>query len=1444
MLRHDPRSSHAKTTPIGALKHLNYLDFSWNDFVGMQIPYFFGSLTNLRHLYLTHASFGGAIPYQLGKLPNLQFLDLRRNNLVGEIPYQFGNLSSLKQLKLTYNHLYGIIPYQLGNLSSLETLSLGSNDNLKIGNTQNDVVNNVEWISQLSSLTQLELESVLNLNASKNWLQMVCQLPKLEILILTNCSLSDMDLLLVPPSQSLNFSHSLTQLTLPHNKFTSSKFPWLSHLNSTLTVLELNENLLQGPIPNDLRSMISLQKLSLQNNHLSGTLPKDIAFLSELHHFDVRGNFLEGDLLHFANLTKLASLDLSHNSLSLNFSNNISFFPEFQLESLKAPSCKVGPTLPKWLQTQKNLYILDVSNAGISNIASVASFLCAASESLTLLNMSSNELAGQLPDCWSRLKSLRILDLSNNEFSGNIPTSMSSLPLIRHLILRNNGFTGQLPNMKNCTNLVMLDVGRNELSGSIPSWVGSKLHQLQVLSLRKNQFYGSLPVDLCRVTSIQVFDLSHNNLCGQIPKCLKDFSAMAHQSSSFRGTKDQIYVIANGSILYDLSFDLYPLVRWKGKELQFKNNKRLLKLIDLSSNQLCGKIPTEIGNLVALISLDLSSNNLSGQIPSELGKIRSLEFLDLSRNHLCGPIPSSLSEIDRLSVLNLSNNNLSGKIPLGTQLQGFEPSVYDGNVYLCGTPLKRVCPHEIEPKEQDDEEEEDGDVMMIDSYFTRGFYISMGLGFNAAFWGIFGSLLLCRSWRHAYFTFVNNMLETIVVTAIIYVARCRKLLHTQALEMSTEISGKELSGEEADILERSNKKIKMKEGMEENMEVIMPNEGEGKNPENPVVVDVNMDGVEEGMNGVQGADRITKQDRGPSNPSNVDSRTKRGSYRDSVLRFGGTNEDSSTEGQGDWNDSFNEAMDELEDEDSQEGKEDDPTNPIIPTTKEERLEWAKPWKGSLIIKLMGRRVGFKFLQTKLQKLWNPSGGMKITDMDNDYFLVRFAMEKDYCYALHEGPWLILDHYLVVQRWRPDFDPFEDKFNRIAVWVRVPGLPFEYYNSTFLQRLGNKIGRTLKIDFNTLRQQDENLVVERGRFARICVEVDLSKQLLAKFTLRKKTRRIEYEGLHMICFSCGVYGHRKENCPLNKKEQVIDLNKTEQEHHSNPVESVPEIVQETYGAWMHAKKTFRRPPAKKDAAPASRVAKNGSNGNNSNQGAKKSTINASGSRFSAISGMNDDKEENHIPINGGSEEDHPSMISNEVNDGHMDGLNPENHGIDMEQQLQNTIPNAIVQHEKERKSASKNNGKKSSVLGVKRGQTKHVAAENRKSRGDAINGVKLRTQKELGHLMTMEGIGPSRNLKGKGVVVGSSSLDQATFNKVNKPKAMSQPSKTHHHVTTDQLQASSIHSKIDEEPHVPPRKPPDMDESIRLIKVAEQWLKNSGEDALSALGATVVYHNNL
>ena len=114
--------------------------------------------------------------------------------------------------------------------------------------------------------------------------------------------------------------------------------------------------------------------------------------------------------------------------------------------------------------------------------------------------------------------------------------------------------------------------------------------------------------------------------------------------------------------------------------------------------------------------------------------------------------------------------------------------------------------------------------------------------------------------------------------------------------------------------------------------------------------------------------------------------------------------------------------------------------PKMRLTKADKRRIRKSWAKTLILKLLGRNVGFN-----LKELWRPKSPFELIAIENGYFLVRFMSADDYEYAKYEGPWMIFGHYLTVRPWLQNFDPTQDTLRSILVWVRFPCLPIEYFD---------------------------------------------------------------------------------------------------------------------------------------------------------------------------------------------------------------------------------------------------------------------------------------------------------------------------------------------------------------------------------------------------------------
>ena len=109
-----------------------------------------------------------------------------------------------------------------------------------------------------------------------------------------------------------------------------------------------------------------------------------------------------------------------------------------------------------------------------------------------------------------------------------------------------------------------------------------------------------------------------------------------------------------------------------------------LTYLSLSFNKLTGNIPTTITNLVKLNYLGLTNNQLEGSIPIQIGLLTNLTQLHSNQNQLSGTLPSGLNNLTNLLVISLGDNQLTGSIPVLSNLDKME-ALYLANNQLDGS---------------------------------------------------------------------------------------------------------------------------------------------------------------------------------------------------------------------------------------------------------------------------------------------------------------------------------------------------------------------------------------------------------------------------------------------------------------------------------------------------------------------------------------------------------------------------------------------------------------------------------------------------------------------------------------------------------------------------------------------------------------------------------------
>ncbi|KAL4384117.1 hypothetical protein GQ457_15G000410 [Hibiscus cannabinus] len=219
----------------------------------------------------------------------------------------------------------------------------------------------------------------------------------------------------------------------------------------------------------------------------------------------------------------------------------------------------------------------------------------------------------------------------------------------------------------------------------------------------------------------------------------------------------------------------------------------------------------------------------------------------------------------------------------------------------------------------------------------------------------------------------------------------------------------------------------------------------------------------------------------------------------------------------------------------------DSTSPIPSIQFSERVHAQVDYnmRNSLIVRLLGRSIGFKALQSRILALWKPAGDIKLIDLDNGYYIIRFSVESDYVKVLKDGPWTIYGSYLTVQPWSRQFTTLEKYPSKVIVWVRLPGMPYRYYSKALFRHIATLIGEVFRVDYNTYERG-------RGKFARLAILVDLNKPLRSYLYIDGRLQKLEYEGLQDIFFHCDIYGHSKDSCTRLHGENPEQLSQEKEE----------------------------------------------------------------------------------------------------------------------------------------------------------------------------------------------------------------------------------------------------------------------------------------------------------
>ncbi|XP_059070730.1 uncharacterized protein LOC131860351 [Cryptomeria japonica] len=186
---------------------------------------------------------------------------------------------------------------------------------------------------------------------------------------------------------------------------------------------------------------------------------------------------------------------------------------------------------------------------------------------------------------------------------------------------------------------------------------------------------------------------------------------------------------------------------------------------------------------------------------------------------------------------------------------------------------------------------------------------------------------------------------------------------------------------------------------------------------------------------------------------------------------------------------------------------------------------------SLVGKFMGPRPNIEVVRAYVKWKWALKGNVEVSALPKGLLTFAFSCDEDKIRILCGSPWLVEKIALVLQKWHLNLNMSDSLLVQVPVWVKLPGLPLEYWVESIFLDIASSFGDLLSIDPITASRR-------RLTHARFCVGIAHDADMLEQIDIMSKLgtwkQHIEYESIPFVCFHYKKASRWAKHCPIKPK----------------------------------------------------------------------------------------------------------------------------------------------------------------------------------------------------------------------------------------------------------------------------------------------------------------------